>query len=46
MHKDLTAPAPAKSGRTIDGELWGIVYYALDIAGICDMEQVIRANQE
>lgn len=44
MRKGLKASDPAHIEGTIDEELWDVIYYALTIANLydIDMEQVIR----
>lgn len=48
MRKGLKAPSDSEIRGTIDEELWDIIYYALTIANIydVDMEQVIRVKSE
>lgn len=44
MRKGLKAPSPDQIAGTLDEELWDVIYYALAIANLydIDMEQVIR----
>lgn len=48
MRKDLKAPDMAHLKGSIDEELWDVIYYALAIANLydIDMEQVIKAKAE
>ncbi len=46
MRKDAKAANPEEIKGTIDEELWDVIYYALAIANLydIDMEQVIRVK--
>lgn len=48
MRKDSKAPDPEHLKGSIDEELWDVIYYALAIANLydIDMEQVIKAKAE
>lgn len=48
MRKDAKAPDMAHLVGSIDEELWDVVYYALAIANLydVDMEQVIKAKSK
>lgn len=48
MRKGLKAPDSVQIKGTIDEELWDVIYYALAIANIydIDMEQVIKVKEE
>lgn len=48
MRKGLKAPDSEHIVGTIDEELWDVIYYALAIANLydIDMEQVIKAKAE
>jgi len=47
MRKNLRPGAPGQVVNTIDEELWDIMYYALAIANLydIDLEEVIRAKE-
>lgn len=48
MRKDLKAPDGDHIKGTIDEELWDVIYYALAIANLydIDMEHVIKVKEE
>lgn len=48
MRKELKASDAAQIKDTIDEELWDVIYYALAIANLydIDMEQVIKTKSE
>lgn len=48
MRKDMKAPDAEHIKGTIDEELWDVIYYALAIANLynIDLEQVIRIKEE
>lgn len=47
MRKGLRAPDPENIKGTIDEELWDVIYYAIAIANIydIDLEQVIKTKE-
>lgn len=48
MRKDLKAQSPQEIKGTIDEEVWDVIYYAIAIANLydIDLEQVIKAKCE